>query len=189
MLYFKHREKQKTAPVLPLVQRKQSDARKVKQMLHQSSKKSNNRYQEQKAIRIAQAISTLEVKSDPWGIFAVMPSTTKKHTVYVTVIEDGKASRCDCPGNKEYGHNCVHMIATQFYLDAMVEDAESVTMTDVMEEVQAVMEQHIEMVAAAAERENMQKLADFKLANASDAYEQLAPTKKIEYAYGTCGHL
>jgi NADH pyrophosphatase NudC (nudix superfamily) len=149
-----------------------------------------NRYQEQKQARIAQAISTLEVKSDPWGIFAVMPSTTKKHTVYVVVIEDGKASRCDCPGNKEYGHVCVHMIATQFYIDALVEDAaETVTMEEVMEEAQAEMEQHIEEVAIQAERENMQKLADFKLANASDAYEQLALTKKIEYAYGACDHL
>jgi uncharacterized Zn finger protein len=165
-------------------------------MLHQSSQKSN-RYQEQKAARIAQAISTLEIKSDPWGIFAVMPSTSKKLAVYVTVIEDGKASRCDCPGNKEYGHYCVHMIATQTYLDALVEDAESVTLAEAMEEAQAEMEAYaeeaiaedevdIEEVAAEAERENMRKLAEHKLAS---TYEEIGPTKQITSAViGSCGH-
>jgi hypothetical protein len=156
-------------------------------MLHQSSKKSNC-YQEQKAARLEQAIATLEIESDPWGIFSVVPSTTKKLEVYVVNIENGKAVKCRCKGY-EYGHYCIHMQATDFYLEAMVEDAESVTLTEAMEEAQAEMEQHIETAATQAERENMQKFADFKLANASDAYEQLAPTKKVEYAYGSCGHL
>jgi hypothetical protein len=161
-------------------------------MLHQSSQKSN-RYQEQKQARINQAISTLEVKSDPWGIFAVMPSTTKKLTVYVVAIEDGKAARCDCPGNKQYGHYCVHMIATDLYLDALVEDAaEVVTLTEAMAEAQAEMEEFVESqvdaeeVAAEAERENMQKLVEYKMSN---VYDAIGPTKKITSAViGSCGH-
>lgn len=155
-------------------------------MLQQSTKKSN-RYQEQKTIRINQAISTLSIGSDPWGLFAVVPSTSKRLAMYVVNIEDGKAVKCNCPGNKEHGYVCVHMIAVQFYIDAMVDDAaETVTMVEAMAEAQATIEEHIETVAAEAEKRNMQKWAEHKLAN---AYEQLAPTKKIEYAYGTCGHL
>lgn len=154
-------------------------------MLHQSSQKSN-RYQEQKHARLEQAIATLSIESDPWGIFSVVPSTTKKHEVHVVNIENGKAVKCRCKGY-EYGHYCIHMQATQLYIDALVEDAaETVTMEDAMVEAQEAMEQHIETVAAQAERVNMQKLANHKLAG---AYETLAPTKKIEYAYGTCGHL
>jgi hypothetical protein len=147
-----------------------------------------NRYQEQKQARINQAISSLTVQSDPWGLFAVVPSTSKKLAVYVVVIEDGEASRCDCPGNKEYGHYCIHLQSTQFYLDAMVEDAaETVTIAEAMEEAQSEMEQHIETVAAQAEHENMQKLTEHKM---SDVYDILGPTKKVTgAAYGTCGHL
>lgn len=146
-------------------------------MLHQSSQKSN-RYQEQKHARLEQAIATLSIESDPWGIFSVVPSTTKKHEVHVVNIENGKAVKCRCKGY-EYGHYCIHMQATQLYIDALVEDAaETVTMEDAMVEAQEAMEQHIETVAANAEKVNMQKFADYKLANAANAYEQLAPTKK-----------
>lgn len=155
-------------------------------MLHQSSPKSN-RYQEQKQGRLEQAIATLTIGSDPWGIFSVVPSTSKRLEVYVVNIEDGKAVKCQCKGY-EHGYQCIHIQATQIYIDALVEDAAAtVSIAEAMEEAQSEMEQHIETVAAQAERENMQKLTEHKM---SDAYDILGPTKKVtRAAYGTCGHL
>lgn len=150
-------------------------------MLQQSSPK-RNRYQEQRQARINQAISSLEIGADPWGVFAVVPSTTKKYTVYVVNIEEGKAVKCNCPGNKEYGRVCVHLIATDYYLDALVEDAESVA----IEDAQAVAFAEYDVVGAALQVVNQYE-ADTTV---GDAYEILAPTKQVSSAaYGTCGHL
>lgn len=142
-------------------------------MLHQSSTK-RNRYQEQKALRLNQAISNLTIESDIFGLFSLVPSTTNRLDIYAVVIEDGRAVRCTCKGCKEHGYYCIHMQATQFVLDAMIEDANSPTPDE---------------EAAIAEERNMQKLALYKESIAHNAYECLAPTKDVTHAYGCCGHI
>jgi hypothetical protein len=75
-----------------------------------------NTYYQHKEARVQQALASMTINTDPFGTFALVPSTSNCIDVYsVTINETGKvayAERCTCPGNAEHGYRCTHMIST-----------------------------------------------------------------------------
>lgn len=73
-------------------------------------------YYQHKEARIQAAMGTLTINTDPFGTFALVPSTSNSIDTYsVTINETGKvayAERCTCPGNAEHGCICIHVLAT-----------------------------------------------------------------------------
>jgi hypothetical protein len=85
-------------------------------MLHQKTV-SHKQYNAQKEQRIAYAERMLSIDMDERGTFAIVPSTSSTGTYRVDIDEESQrvpqATACECKGNKEFGHTCIHMQATQ----------------------------------------------------------------------------
>jgi len=114
-----------------------------------------NKYQEQKEARIQSALDTMVIESDSFGTYATVPSTSNKNNSYIVNIDESEripvATDCNCKGNAEFGHTCVHMQAvdrlfTRVCARPVVTVGEAITAAN--EDVRAT----IEAVAVAGDR-------------------------------------
>lgn len=107
----------------------------------------SSKSQEKKAARLQQVLDTLTIDCDPWGTFAVVPSTSDATTTYtVTIDESGDiahAEHCNCTGHTDYHRYCIHMQGTDLLFARTSMHIEEVAYSaieealDVAEEIEA----------------------------------------------------